>query len=43
MRPKLRVVDIRGSFADVLDTLQRVNGVRATQDAGGKHDGKSVG
>lgn len=35
--------DVRCGFADVLDTLQRVDGVWTTEDAGSKDDGESVG
>lgn len=38
-----RLADIRCGFADVLDALQRVDGVRAAKDAGSEHDGEGVG
>lgn len=34
---------VRCGFANVLDALQRVSGVRAAKDAGGEHDGEGVG
>lgn len=36
-------MDIRGGLADVLDTLQWVDGVRTAKDAGSKHDSEGVG
>lgn len=36
-------VDIRSGFADVLDTLQWVDGVGAAEDAGSEHNGEGVG
>ena len=39
----LRSVDVRSGFADVLDALQRIDGVGAAEDAGSKHDGEGVG
>ena len=35
--------DVRCGFADVLDALQRVDGVGAAEDAGSEHDGEGVG
>lgn len=36
-------MDVRGGLADVLDALQRVDGVGAAKDAGSEHDGEGVG
>lgn len=35
--------DVRGGLADVLDALQRVDGVGAPKDAGSEHNGEGVG
>lgn len=42
-RGQLRTEDVRCGLADVLDALQRVDGVGAAKDAGSKHDGEGVG
>lgn len=34
--------DVRRGLADVLDTLQRVDGVGAAEDARSEHDGEGV-
>lgn len=36
-------MDVRCGFADVLDALQRVDRVGATEDAGSKNDGERIG
>ncbi len=35
-------MDVRCGLADVLDALQRVDGVGAAKDAGSEHDGEGV-
>lgn len=42
-RIRLKTEDIRSGLADVLDTLQWVDGVRAAKNAGSEHDGEGVG
>lgn len=37
------LLDVRCGFADVLDALQRVDGVRTPQDARREHDSEGVG